>query len=368
MDNTCNNNAQKKNTIQNSTILVTGGAGFIGSHLVDALATPQQQNKVIILDNLSTGKIANISHHFTENIDSATAKANKNKEEQKQVKSVSNKDNTVTFINGDIRDCVLLQNIFQKYKPTYIFHLAAIASVPKSITSPRETHDVNVTGTVNLLDEARKINNVKKFVFSSSCAVYGNPNYMDIPLKETAPTKPMSPYATSKLASEQYCRVFSETYELPTVCLRYFNVYGKRQDPNGDYAAVIPKFINRAQNHEPLIIYGDGGQTRDFIHVNDVINANMVTALNKEVQTTINIGTGLPTDIEFLARVILSLTDNELDHIQYEAHRTGDIKDSFADNTKLEQILNDAEREYPMDLKTGLIELLDIDEEKVLIV
>ncbi len=371
--------------IKNETCLITGGAGFIGSHLVDALAETHLNNKVIILDNLSTGKLTNISHHFNDHIDKAYANYSKNKEEQKEAFIISNNNESVTFIKGDIRDRDLLQNVFKKNKPNYIFHLAAVASVPKSIIDPETTHDVNVTGTFNLLNAARMLNEsnknkpsnankknskdgkerepiVKKFVFSSSCAVYGDPDPKDLPLKETAPTKPMSPYATSKLTGEAYCHIFSEAFDLPTVCLRYFNVYGPRQDPHGDYAAVIPKFIEHAKNNKPLTINGNGSQTRDFIYFKDVINANILAAINNGVQGTINIGTGNQTDIDFLARSILSLTGNELDSITYKIQRDGDIKDSYADNTKLEQMLKCAKSGFPLNLKSGLSCLFDIED------
>lgn len=368
--------------IKNATCLVTGGAGFIGSHLVDALAEPHLNNKVIILDNLSTGKLTNISHHFNNHIDKAYANYSKNKEEQKEAFIISNNNERVTFIKGDIRDRDLLQNVFQKNKPNYIFHLAAVASVPKSIIDPQTTYDVNVTGTFNLLNAARMLNEsnknkpskankknskeykereplVKKFVFSSSCAVYGDPDPKDLALKETAPTKPMSPYATSKLAGEAYCYTFSEAFDLPTVCLRYFNVYGPRQNPHGDYAAVIPKFIEQAKNNKPLTIYGDGSQTRDFVSVYDIVNTNVLSGLIKNKYCIFNVGLGYNISVNNLAKSIRNLTKSNVD-ITYNNFRNSEIRDSVADTSKYNMYFNSNKK---ISLDDGLKKLIleDVD-------
>ena len=351
--------------------LITGGAGFIGSHLTDALAKKELNNTVIVLDNLSTGKLANIVHHFNrdEDLDRAYANTNKKEEQKKQEDNNTISGDHVTFIKADITNLALLQNIFQKYRPDYVFHLAAIASVPKSIKDPLTTHNVNVTGTLNTLLAAKEAGTVKKFVFSSSCAIYGNPSEDHLPLKETQPPDPLSPYATSKLIGEQYCNIFSKTYNLPTVSLRYFNVYGPRQDPNSEYAAVIPKFISRIKQGKPLIIYGDGTQTRDFIYVGDVVNANIALATsNDDGYDIFNVGTGEETSISFLANPLLSILGKDLEHIEYKPKRVGDIHDSFADNTKFEHILQHVGFEPPLDLTNGLIDTVEIDEEDVLIV
>ena len=386
-----------KQRITNATCIITGGAGFIGSHIVDALATPALQNHIIIIDNLSTGKLANITHHFNNSKDNeafqdlkmhakpsnseegnmAYAHTSKTKEEQKEELELVLPGDHVTFIKADITNLALLQNIFKKYKPQFVFHLAAIASVPKSIKDPITTHDVNVTGTLNTL-LAAKDNDVGKVIFSSSCAVYGNPPDDALPLKETQKSDPLSPYATSKLMGEYYCDIFSKTYNLPTVCLRYFNVYGPRQDPNGDYAAVIPKFISRIKQGKPLIIYGDGTQTRDFIYVDDVVNANIALAKSNngngnnssdkdnDIATTnvFNVGTGEQTSIHFLANTLLSIHDTDLNNIEYQPYRSGDIHDSFADNTKLEHVLEQTGYNVPLDLKNGLIDAAGIDKIK----
>jgi UDP-glucose 4-epimerase len=209
-------------------VVVTGGAGFIGSHLAELLV--QRGYEVIIIDDLSSGKMANIENLI--------------------------KKNKVQFFNGSVTDLSLLQTIFRGAQS--VFHLAAVVSVSRSIGSPLNSHEVNLTGTLNVLVAARD-NGLKKVVFSSSAAVYGdNPV---LPHTEIMVPNPLSPYGVTKLAAEYYCRVFQQVYGLPTVCLRYFNVYGPRQDPNSEYAAVIPKFIQRASEEKPIIIYGDGEQT-----------------------------------------------------------------------------------------------------------
>ena len=275
----------------------------------------------------------------------------------------------ITFIKADIRNHALLQNVFKKTKPDYVFHLAAVASVPQSIQDPYTTHQVNVTGTLNLLLASRDVGTVKKFVFSSSCAIYGNPKEDELPIKETQLPDPLSPYATSKLMGEYYCNIFSKTYNLSTVALRYFNVYGPRQDPNGEYAAVIPKFINRVKQGKPLTIYGDGTQTRDFINVSDVVNANiaLATADNADGFDIVNVGTGEQTSIHFLANTLLSIHGKDLEFIEYKPERSGDIHDSFADNEKLEHVLQRNGFEVPLDLTNGLIDTAKIDETEVLI-
>lgn len=322
--------------IKNSTCLVTGGAGFIGSHLVDALANTEHynNNKVIILDNLSTGKLSNIAHHFENNdinLNKATAKANKNKEEQKKedAVSISNERNTVTFINGDIRDRVLLQNIFQKYTPDYVFHQAAIPSVPRSVKDPILSNEANVNGTINILNEARK-HNVKKIVYAASSSAYGDTP--TLPKKESMPPLPLSPYAVSKLAGEMYCKAFYEVYGLKYVCLRYFNVYGARQDPKSEYAAVIPKVITRIQNDESPVIYGDGMQTRDFTFVSDVVQANIKAATSDAIGM-FNVAGGKRISINHLAEHIAKTLKKNINPV-YEDERPGDVKHSLADVTK----------------------------------
>lgn len=245
-------------------MLVTGGAGFIGSHLVDALVKAKAQ--VTVLDNLSTGNKDNLAQ------------------------SIDN----ITFIKGDIRDT---QTCLEATKDCeYIFHLAACVSVPQSMKEPEFCHDVNINGTFNLLEAARK-NNSQRFVLSSSCAVYGQ---QTTPCSETTPCNPASPYAYSKWMGELLCQQYARVYNIPSVCLRYFNVIGDRQNPYGPYAGVYAKFSDLIKQNKPVTIFGDGLQTRDFIPVKKVVEANMHLALLPKDQCNgqpINIGTGKTTTI-----------------------------------------------------------------------
>ncbi|MFA5384806.1 MAG: SDR family oxidoreductase [Eubacteriales bacterium] len=285
-------------TIKNKRVVVTGGAGFIGSHIVEEL---YQDNEVIIIDNLSTGKLKNIEPFLT----------NKH----------------VQFVNGGITDLALLQSAFQG--ADYIFHEAAVTSVPRSIDDPLTTNDVNITGTLNVLTAARD-NKVKKVVYASSSAVYGN--NPDMPLKEEYAPDPLSPYAVSKIAGEYFCKIFTEIYSLPTVSLRYFNVYGPRQDPDSQYAAVIPIFIKYLLAKEPPVIYGDGEQTRDFIFVKDIAQANILAALSN-VTGPVNVGAGKTTSVNKLAGILIMLTCGQASAVSpvYAESRPGDPRQSHAD-------------------------------------
>src|SRR3989337_3598089 len=220
--------------------LVTGGAGLIASNLCEKLL--KQGHRVVVFDNLSNGKEENMK----EFIDS------------------------IEFIKGDIRDKSAVERAVKDID--YVIHLAALGSVPRSIEDPSTTHEVNVTGTLNVLDAARNTG-IKRVVYASSSSVYGDTPVL--PKKEDMFPTPLSPYAVSKLSGEYYCRAFYQVYGLETVALRYFNVYGKRQDPSSQYAAVLPKFITAFLKDDVPVIYGDGEQTRDFIHVDDCNQANM---------------------------------------------------------------------------------------------
>lgn len=277
-------------------VIVTGGVGFIGSHLAEELVN--RGYHVVILDDLSTGKRENIEALL--------------------------KGEDVEFIQGSITDLRLLQGLFQNVD--YVFHQAAIPSVPRSIEAPIASHEANVTGTLNVLLAARD-NGVGKVIYASSCAIYGNTQ--TLPIREDAPTHPLSPYAVTKLAGEYYCQVFHQVYGLPTVCLRYFNVYGPRQDPDSQYAAVIPRFISRALKGEPPIIYGDGEQTRDFTFVKDVVEANILMAVS-EATGIFNFASGGSVSINRLAEAIIEFSGNALGPT-HEAPRPGDIRHSLAD-------------------------------------
>jgi UDP-glucose 4-epimerase len=275
--------------------IVTGGAGFIGSHIVEALA---ESHDVVIIDNFSSGR--------QENLDRVP-------------------DN-VTRIQGSITDLPLLKTVFGEADG--IFHLAAIASVARSVDDPVATHQTNLTGTLNVLLAARDCG-VKKVVFSSSSAVYGDEP--TLPKREDMSPFPLSPYAVSKLASEYYCTVFSGLFGVKTISLRYFNVFGPRQDPHGEYAAVIPKFITRLLNDKAPLIFGDGRQTRDFVYVKDVVQAN-IAAMQSPATGTFNIGSGKSTDLNTLAASIAGIMQVRLTPV-YEKARSGEIRDSVSDIT-----------------------------------
>ncbi len=284
-------------------VVVTGGAGFIGSHLAEELVS--RGYYVIILDDLSTGKLANIA-------------------------DLLKKDNT-EFIEGSITELPCLQKAFQGAK--YVFHHAAIASVPRSVEDPLTTNEVNIKGTLNVLMAAGE-NGVEKAIFASSSAVYGEADTSA--LREDLLPNPLSPYALTKLAGEYYCSIFHRVYALPTVCLRYFNVYGTRQDPHSQYANVIPAFISRLSQNLPPIIYGDGEQSRDLIYIEDVVRANILVAQNS-TEGIYNIGSGTSITMNQLAKVILSLMKKNLQPI-HDKSRPGDPRHTLADISKARNI------------------------------
>ncbi|MDI6884654.1 MAG: SDR family oxidoreductase [Hadesarchaea archaeon] len=287
-------------------VLVTGGAGFIGSHVVDGLV--DKGHAVTVLDNLSSGSRENLRAHL------------------------ANPD--FRLIKGDIRDGKAVKKSLSGVDA--VVHEAALVSVPRSIREPRLAHEVNVEGTLSLL-RASKQAGVERFVYASTCAIYGESNRL--PITEDAPLKPNSPYASSKLAAEENCRTFSAIEGLPTVSLRYFNVYGPRQSA-GEYAGVMVKFIQRLRNDQPPIIYGDGKQTRDFVYVSDVVEATLL-ALEREgvAGKVINIGTGKETSINKLCELFLKLTGKtHLKHL-HRAPRPGDISRSQADTSKARKLL-----------------------------
>jgi UDP-glucose 4-epimerase len=277
-------------------VVVTGGAGFIGSHLADELV--RQGYQVVILDDLSTGKPENIAQLLTrENLE---------------------------FVQGSVTDLPLLQKLF--HSVDHVFHLAAIPSVARSIGDPRVSHEANITGTLNVLLAARD-NGVRKVIYASSSSVYGDT--IILPKREDMLPNPQSPYAVSKLAGEYYCQVFQGIYGLPTVCLRYFNIYGSRQDPDSEYAAVIPRFIKRASAGSPPIIFGDGEQTRDFTFIQDAVDANILAA-ESNATGVFNVGRSKSITINQLARLVVKLMGNDIEPI-YEGPRPGDIRHSLAD-------------------------------------
>jgi UDP-glucose 4-epimerase len=279
--------------------IVTGGAGFIGSHIVEAIAG---SHEVVVIDNFSSGKKENL------------------------------KGFNIHCIRGSICDLPLLKEAFSGADG--VFHLGAIASVARSVDDPAATHETNLTGTLNVLLAARDCG-VKKVVFSSSSAVYGDEP--TLPKREDMPPVPLSPYAVSKLAGEYYCGVFSALFGLKTVSLRYFNVFGPRQDPMSEYAAVIPKFITRLLNHQAPLIFGDGKQTRDFVYVRDVVQANLL-AMKSSKTGTFNIGSGTSLDLNTLAHTLSDIMDVKISP-HYEKPRSGDIRDSVSDITAVKKTL-----------------------------
>jgi UDP-glucose 4-epimerase len=282
--------------------IVTGGAGFIGSHLAEALA--RQQHNVVILDNLFSGTMANIAPFL----------------------SFPN----VTFVQGSITDPVLLKETCAGADG--IFHQAAIASVPRSIANPAATNEANVSGTLNVLVAARDCG-VRKVVFASSSSVYGDTP--TLPKREDMAPRPLSPYAVSKLAGEQYMNVFCGVYGIQTLSLRYFNVFGPRQDKNSAYAAVIPKFITSVLDHRSPVIFGDGEQTRDFTYVSDVVQAN-IRAMESGATGVFNVAYCRRINLKELAAMIMEISGISVP-LLYEPPRAGDVRDSLADISRAQE-------------------------------
>ncbi|HEY7122640.1 MAG TPA: SDR family oxidoreductase [Ktedonobacterales bacterium] len=284
--------------------LVTGGGGFIGSHLVRALV--QRGMDVRVLDNSSSGSRERIADVRRE----------------------------VEWVDGDIRDAELVRKACQGVE--VILHQAAVASVPRSIAEPDMTHAVNITGTLNVLLAARETG-VRRVVFASSSAVYGN--LPTTPKTEMMPTQPLSPYGVQKLAAESYCRIWHAIYGVETVALRYFNVFGPAQDPNSEYAAVIPRFISAVVGGQTPVVYGDGEQSRDFIYISNVVDVNLLAATAPEAAgQVINVGTGTKITLNHLLRELGRLSEHPL-RAQYEAARSGDVRESLADISLMHTLL-----------------------------
>jgi len=272
-------------------ILITGGAGFIGSNLAEELA---KKHEVVIIDDLSTGRVKNVE------------------------------DLDLELVRGSITDPDMLKETFRGVD--YVFHQAALPSVQRSIEDPVRANEVNICGTLNVLVAARDAG-VTKVIYASSSSVYGDTP--ELPKREDMKPDPKSPYAVAKLTGEYYCRVFNEIYGLKTVALRYFNVYGPRQDPSSDYAAVIPNFVNRVMAGKEPIIYGDGEQTRDFTFVRDVVQAN-VLAMESDAIGVFNVATGKRISVNDLAGMVMGIIGNRVDCVQ-EVARAGDVRDSLGD-------------------------------------
>lgn len=304
------------------SVLVTGGAGFIGSNIAEALLA--RGYRVVVLDDLSTGKMENIL-------------------------DLSRYDN-LKFLKGSILESGLLRSIIKSEHIQLISHQAAISSVSKSIADPVKTMETNVAGTTNLFHIAAEYG-CKRIVFASSSSIYGDAP--ELPKRETMTPSPKSPYAMSKAAKEMLSSIFSGLYGIEIIGLRYFNVYGRRQDPASDYAAVIPKFISKALGNEPIPIEGDGGQTRDFIYIDDVVNANLKALTGTNISGTVfNIACGEQTSILDLATTILEITGSTSEII-FKPPRIGDVRDSVGDIGYAQKHLGYS-REF--DIKKGLTE------------
>ena len=298
------------------TFLVTGGAGFIGSNLVEYLLK-YNVKKVIVLDNFATGKRENIEE-FANN-------------------------DSFELIEGDIRDLETCKKAMNGVD--YVLHQAALGSVPRSINDPITTNDVNVSGFLNMLVAARDAG-VKRFIYAASSSTYGD--HEALPKVEDTIGKPLSPYAITKYVNELYADIFYTTYKLDTIGLRYFNVFGKRQDPNGAYAAVIPKFVQQFISHESPIINGDGSYSRDFTYIDNVVqmNINAMTTDNQDALNTVyNVAYGERTTLIELASLLkeyLSKFDESIGaiEIKHRANRIGDIPHSLASIEKAKKLLN----------------------------
>lgn len=285
--------------------LVTGGAGFIGSNLVDALLS--RGFRVRVLDNLSTGKRENLAHAFPR----------------------------IEFLKGDLRSGKDLRKAVRGV--SYVFHMAAIASVPQSVAQPAETHEVNVTGTFRLLQASREAG-VKRFIFTSSSAVYGETE--KFPSTEEDLPRPESPYAASKIMGEYYCRNFSQFFGLETVALRYFNVFGPRQNPKSRYANVIPIFLKCVLDKTSPEVHWDGKQSRDFVHVDDVVAANLLAMKRPGISgESFNIGSHSEARIIDCLREIQKVLGVKKLKILHAPKRAGDIRRTFADVTKARRLL-----------------------------
>ena len=286
--------------MKNKNILITGGAGFIGSHIANEL---MDDNNITIIDNLSTGNIKNLKNQEHENLN---------------------------FIKGDICN-FNLDDLTSDID--YIFHLAAMASVPLSVERPIECNEINLNATVKLLKSAAN-NDVEKIIFSSSSSVYGENRNM--PLKESEPPMPTSPYAASKAGCELYLKSFYESHGLNYISLRYFNIFGPKQDRNSQYAAVIPNFISSLLQGKQAEIYGDGEQTRDFVYVGDAVTAN-IAACESDYNGIINVASGKKLSINRLYEIIKATLCSDLEP-KYLPERPGDIKHSLADISNMEKI------------------------------
>jgi nucleoside-diphosphate-sugar epimerase len=290
-----------------SNVLVTGGAGFIGSHLTEALL--QEGHRVRVLDDFSTGKRENLIF--------------------------DKKYPSLEIIEGDIRHLAICQKAMKGIE--YVFHEAALPSVQRSVEDPLGSNAVNGGGTLNILFAARE-EAVKRVIYASSSSIYGDTP--TLPKHEEMLSHPLSPYALQKYIGEQYCRLFYELYGLETVSLRYFNIFGPKQDPNSIYSAVIPKFIEALLQGSPPIIFGDGEQSRDFTYIENVVQANLLAMSAEHLHgEAINIACAERTSLNQLVNVLKKILGSKVSPV-YEEPRKGDVRHSLADIRKGKEILN----------------------------
>jgi len=284
--------------------LVTGGAGFIGSNIAEELV--RRDEKVRVFDNLSTGHERNLDHIASR----------------------------IEFVEGDIRNGPEVRKALEGID--HVLHQAALASVPRSIDDPVLVNEVNVGGTLTMLEESRKAG-IRSFVYAASSSAYGESEAL--PKREDMLPEPLSPYAVSKLVGEHYCSVYNSVYGLPTVSIRYFNVFGPRQDPGSQYAAVIPIFITHLLGGERPTIFGDGEQSRDFTFVENVVHANLLAAVSEKARgRTINVACGTHYTLNELFGRLRSLTGSDVEPI-YDEPRPGDVRHSHADIGLAEELL-----------------------------
>jgi nucleoside-diphosphate-sugar epimerase len=308
------------------TALVTGGAGFIGSHIAAALL--ESGARVRILDDLSTGHMENID----------------------ETREISAGD--IDFIQGSVADEQLLKKAFENVE--VIFHEAAIPSVPRSVEAPRNTHVASVDGTFSVLMAARDAG-VRRVVYAASSSAYGD--QPTLPKSEEMPPQPLSPYAVAKLVGEYYCQVFTRVYGLETVSLRYFNVFGPRQDPGSQYSGVVSRFISALSSGERPVIYGDGEQSRDFTYIDNVVAANLSAATApKAAGKVINVANGQRVTLNELLSELKQLTGKTDVTAEYREPRIGDVRHSLADITMARELLG---YESKVNLRDGLQRTLD---------
>jgi nucleoside-diphosphate-sugar epimerase len=302
--------------------LVTGGAGFIGSHIASSLASSGA--RVRILDDLSTGHLENIEEIGGE----------------------------VDFVQGSVADIAVLDKVLEDVE--LVFHEAAIPSVPRSIENPRQSHIASVDGTFSLLLAARD-RKVRRLIYAASSSAYGD--QPTLPKREEMLPDPLSPYAVAKLVGEYYCQVFTRVYGLETVALRYFNVFGPRQDPGSQYSGVVSRFISMLLKNERPVIYGDGEQSRDFTYIDNVIEANLRAADAKDVSGTVfNVANGECVTLNQLLAELKELTGRSAVTAEYRESRIGDVRHSLADTTRARQLLG---YEPQVGLREGLAKTID---------